>query len=910
MISEKRLKYNELIGNEQIIRGKDHQGVNAMQIQRSDERSAGVEVIRSYDVLDTAKEQAFDDFAVLAARVCQTPMAFIAFLDGERFWFKSSIGVCLAETPRGIAFWSQTVDKADYFSINDTLTDERFSTHPLVVSEPHIRFYAGVPLLASEEIVIGTLSVADRISRELSPEQKDSLWILSRQIISRLELRKYAASLSRPPGKLKTTRREIPAHNSIPDKKITEELHESETRHRVVAEMASDTIITIDDNSTILFANRATERTFGYTAAELKGACLTVLMPERLHHLHTAGMRRFIETGAKKLNWHLVEMMGQRKNGEEFPAEISFGEHLEDGKYYFTAIIRDVSERRLVNALRESEERFRQLAEHINEVFWLSRADTHELIYISPGYAKIWGAPLGSLYDAPRSWFNAVHPNDAARIRAAVILKQVRGDYNEEYRIVRPDGSMRWIRDRAFPIKNNDGEVYRIAGVAADITDRKLLEMRLTAQNIVTDELAKTATLTDATPRILQAVCENLDWKLGALWVVDNDTDEIYCAETWRDPTFTADEFTAVSRRARCRRSTDLPGYVWADETALWVTDIAVDERFSRSPIAAKEGLHGAFGFPIRLGQGVLGVMEFFSTDIRQPDANLIAVMSTIGSQIGQFAARKRAEEILQQAAAELESRVSKRTAELAAANRVLQAEIVMRQTAEESRVQLLHRLVDAHEEERGRIARELHDKMGQYLTGLIWGLHSLTEICQPHPPSQMTLFRLLQVTDDLMREVHHLAWELRPVLLDDLELHAALGNYFAQWSERTGIALDFHSGDLDIQTLSPDVKTTVYRIIQEALTNILKHAQAKRVSVVVECQQNSMQVVVEDDGNGFDTECLSNKAAAEGRLGVVGMQERAAMVQGTLDIESTPGAGTAVFVRIPLPSAAGGKSI
>ncbi len=880
-----------------------------MQIPRLIDRSVEVEVIRSYEVLDTAKEQAFDDFAVFAAGICQTPTAFIAFLDGERFWFKSSIGACLAETPRSIAFCSHTVDKADYFSINDASTDERFSTHPLVISEPHIRFYAGVPLLTSEGIVIGTLSVADRIPRELSPEQRDSLWILSRQIISRLELGKHVASLSHSLRKHETPKREIPARNIIPNKKIREEFHESEAHHRIVAEMASDAIVMIDANSTILFANRATEEIFGYTAVELNGACLTMLMPERLRHLHEAGIRRFIETREKKCKWQLVEIIGRHKNGEEFPVEISFGEYLEDGRYYFTGVIRDVAERRrIADALRASEERFRQLAEHIHEVFWLSKADNHELIYISPGYAKVWGRPLESLYAAPRSWFDAVHPTDAARIRAAVTLKQPRGDYNEEYRIVQPDGSIRWIRDRAFPIKNNDGEVYRIAGVAADITASKLLEMRLTAQNIVTRELAKTATLIEATPRILQALCENLDWKLGALWIVDSDTDEIYCVEIWQDPTFIADEFIAVSRQARYRRNTGFPSHVWANDSALWVRDIADDDRFPRSQIAAQEGLHGAFGFPIRDGQEILGVMEFFSTETRQPGADLIAVMSAIGSQIGQFAARKRAEESLRQATAELESRVSRRTAELAAANRVLQAEIVLRQTAEESRVQLLHRLVGAHEEERGRIARELHDKMGQYLTELIWGLHSLTGIYQPHPPSHTRLIRLLQVTDELMREVHHLAWELRPALLDDLGLNAALENYLTQWSERTGIALDFHNCNLDKQLLSPDIETTVYRIVQEALTNILKHAQAKQVSVVIECQQNNVQVMVEDDGKGFDTECLSNKAATEGRLGVVGMQERAAMVEGTLDIESTLGAGTAVFVRIPLP--AGGECL
>ncbi len=879
-----------------------------MQIPRLIDRSTGVEVNRSYEVSDTAKEQSFDDFAGLAACICQTPMAFIALLDGERFWFKSSIGDGLIDSPRCFAFCSQTVDQADYFSINDTSADERFSTHPLVVSEPHIRFYAGVPLITSEGIIIGTLFVADRIPRELSPEQRDSLWILSRQIISRLELHKQVASLSRMLRKHEIPKREIPGRKSNSKKKIREELHAREAYHRIVAEMASDAIITIDANSTILFANRATEEIFGYTAAELNGARLTMLMPERLRHLHEAGMRRFIETREKKFKWRLVEIIGRHKNGEEFPVEISFGEYLEDGRYYFTGVIRDVSERRrIADALRESEERFRQLAEHIHEVFWLSKTETNELIYISPGYAKVWGRPIESLYDAPRSWLDAVHPNDAARIGEAEMLKQSRGDYNEEYRIVQPDGSIRWIWDRAFPIKNNDGEVYRIAGVAADITARKLLEMRLTAKNIVTQELAKAATLTEATPRILQAVCENLDWTLGALWIVDKEADDIYCVEIWHDPAFVSSEFTAVTPHSRYQRDVGLPGLVWNGGSPKWIADITVaagQHDLPRAAIADREGLRCAFGFPIRLGQEILGVMEFYSPDIRQPDEDILAMMSTIGSQIGQFAARKRAEEALQQANIELEARVSRRTAELAAANRVLQAEIVMRQMAEESRVQLLHRLVGAQEEERGRLARELHDKMGQYLTGLIWGLHSLTGICQPHPPSHTTLLRLLQGTDELMREVHHLAWELRPALLDELGLNAALGNYLTQWSERTGIALDFHNCNLDKQMLSPDIETTVYRIVQETLTNILKHAQAKHVSIVVECQQNNLQVMVEDDGNGFDTECLSNKATTEGRLGVVGMQERAAMVGGTLNIESTPGGGTAVFVRIPLPLA------
>ncbi|GAC1446804.1 MAG: hypothetical protein NVSMB56_08980 [Pyrinomonadaceae bacterium] len=884
-----------------------------MQVPLLVDESATLETLRSYEVLHTAKEQVFDELATLAARICQTPMAFITFLDGERFWFKSSIGVCLTDTPQCIAFCTHTVLRSDIFIVNDALADERFSAHPFVIGEPHIRFYAGVPLLTGDGHALGTLCVADLVPRELSPEQQDSLRVLSCQIISKLELRKHVASLSRTTGKRENTLRETPALDVIRNKKILEELHEREASHRIVAEMASDAIVTIDANSTILFANRATENIFGYNAAELNGARLTMLMPERLRHLHEAGMRRYTGAGEKNVSWHLIEAIGQHKNGEEFRVEISFGEYIEDGKYYFTGVIRDVSERqRIADALRESEERFRQLAENIREVFWLSNPVNHELIYISPGFEEVWGRPVESLYSTPRSWLDAVHPNDVARIRDAAKLKQARGDYNEEYRIIHPDGSVRWIRDRAFPIKNSDGQVYRIAGIAADITARKLSERRLAMQYAVTRVLAEATTLAEATPQILQAVCENLEWKLSALWFVDNVADNICCVEIWHDPSVIADEFIAVTRQSRYQRDVGLPGRVWNSGSPEWIADIAsaaCQYKLPRAAIADKEGLRCAFGFPIRLGQEILGMMEFYSHDLRHPDEDIIAMMSTVGSQIGQFAARKRAEEELQQANAELELRVSKRTAELAAANRILQSEMTMRKSAEDARVQLLHRLVGAHEEERRRIARELHDKMGQYLTALILGLNSLTDICQDQPQSRTRLQRLLQVTDELVREVHHLAWELRPVVLDNLGLRAALENYLTQWSERAAIEVDFHVNNLDKQHLPSEIETTIYRIIQEALTNILKHAQARHVSIIIECQPNHVQVIVEDDGTGFDTERFLYKANTEGRLGVVGMQERAAMVKGTLDIESTPNAGTTVFVRIPLSGAARGAN-
>jgi PAS domain S-box-containing protein len=129
--------------------------------------------------------------------------------------------------------------------------------------------------------------------------------------------------------------------------------------------------------------------------------------------------------------------------------------------------------------LHASEERFRQLAESIREVFWLSDAAKTEMIYVSPGYQEIWGRTCDSLYASPQEWSQAIHPDDRARVWDAALTKQIRGDYDEEYRIQRPDGSIRWIHDRAFPVRDATGQVYRLAGIAEDITERKQLEKQV-----------------------------------------------------------------------------------------------------------------------------------------------------------------------------------------------------------------------------------------------------------------------------------------------------------------------------------------------------------------------------------------------------------------------------------------------
>ncbi|MEQ1860645.1 MAG: PAS domain S-box protein [Chthoniobacteraceae bacterium] len=138
-------------------------------------------------------------------------------------------------------------------------------------------------------------------------------------------------------------------------------------------------------------------------------------------------------------------------------------------------------------ALRDSEERFRQMAETIADVFWMTDVAKNEMLYVSPAYEKIWGRTCLDLYASPRNWLDAIHPDDRAGVLEAALSKQVQGTYDEEYRIVRQDGSIRWIRDRAFPVTNAAGKVHRVVGVARDITPRKQAEERLREQAAMLD---------------------------------------------------------------------------------------------------------------------------------------------------------------------------------------------------------------------------------------------------------------------------------------------------------------------------------------------------------------------------------------------------------------------------------------
>jgi PAS domain S-box-containing protein len=224
------------------------------------------------------------------------------------------------------------------------------------------------------------------------------------------------------------------------------------------------------------------------------------------------------------------------------------------------------------------------------------------------------------------------------------------------------------------------------------------------------------------------------------------------------------------------------------------------------------------------------------------------------------------------------------------------------RERSERARTELLGRLVFAQEDERRRIAREMHDQFGEQLTALGLRIRGLKEAAAGRDDLSAQIAALEEVAQQLDRDVDHLVWELRPTALDDLGLRAALANYIQDWSQRVRVPADLHTTGLTTERLPSEIETTLYRIAQEALNNIAKHAQARHVEIILERRTDQVSLIVEDDGVGFDTADIAEQRG----FGLLGMQERAALVGATVQIESAPGDGTAIFVRMPtIPVAA-----
>jgi PAS domain S-box-containing protein len=312
--------------------------------------------------------------------------------------------------------------------------------------------------------------------------------------------------------------------------------------------------------------------------------------------------------------------------------------------------------------LQRSQEYLAQAQKLTQTGSWVWDPRTEKVLYCSEEMFRIFGLDPRESLPSRENFRRQIHPEDRDWVKKKFeesLREKV--DTLAEYRVLLPDGTVRHINASGHLILNEDGELIEFIGTATDVTERKRaelehkrLEERLRVQHTVAQILAEAAGIEEATPRILRAMGECLGWDVGALWRVVREAEAMRCVELWHKASIEVPEFERVSREFTFVPGLGLPGRVWSSLAPEYIPDVVPDENFPRASIAEREGLHAAFGFPILLGGEVLGVIEFFSREIRQPDQDLLNMLATIGSQIGQFIERKRAEEAFREVQLEL----------------------------------------------------------------------------------------------------------------------------------------------------------------------------------------------------------------------------------------------------------------
>ena len=281
-----------------------------------------LEALRSCAIIDTQPEADFDDLVAVASVIAEAPHACIAFVDQTRWWVKAWVGQGARELPRASVLCAESIVSAEPMVVDDVRADPRFALHPALEADPHLRFYAALPLVLDGCLAVGVLCVSDRKPRVLRPGQLAALQRVARQIVRLVSFRRHATTLAE-------------AH---------EALAIGEAQYRLLADTATDAIVTVDDNGRILFANPAIERLFGYSPQEVVGEPLSMLAPERDRPRHEAVFDG-VRAGRYHVSVSAARVMGLRKDGREIALELSCGEGRVGHQRFFTGILRDVSDR-------------------------------------------------------------------------------------------------------------------------------------------------------------------------------------------------------------------------------------------------------------------------------------------------------------------------------------------------------------------------------------------------------------------------------------------------------------------------------------------------------------------------------------------------------------------------------------
>lgn len=573
--------------------------------------------------------------------------------------------------------------------------------------------------------------------------------------------------------------------------------------------------------------------------------------------------------------------------------------------------------------VRDSEMRFRQMAENINEVFWMTDPAKRQVLYVGSAYEEIWGRTCASLYAMPESWLDAVHPEDRERVSSAALTKQISGKYNEVYRIVRPDTSIRWIHDEAFPVRDEFGKIYRIVGVAEDITERKLAENHLTMLAHAVQSTAEMIYITDLDGRFTfvnrafeqtygysekEVFGKTLDiiflpnnasglkekisgdsqkgsWigevlhrrKNGTEFPVLLSKSEIISANG------AVHSFMGVAR--------DISDYKRAQADLQRLATIVADSEdaiismtLSGTIVTWNKAAQRIYGFsadeaishsidivfpPVsadKMSQFLDSVaqekkMASYETLCRRKDGSLIEISLTI-------------------------SPVSD------ASGKITGASVIARDVSE--RRKLEREVLEISTHERRRIGYELHDGLSQHLAGIAFKAKSLqNSLAAEEATHTGAAHEIVELVNDAMRQTRQVARNLDPTEVEASGLVAALERFCSETSDVFHVNCQFYCKELSLP-LEAQTNLALFRIAQEAIRNALVHGGPEKIEVKLFVENGRLHLTIFDDGKGFDP------AKRNSGVGLRLMQYRAHTIDAAFQLSSRPGAGTVVQCSLP----------
>jgi PAS domain S-box-containing protein len=671
-----------------------------------------------------------------------------------------------------------------------------------------------------------------------SRDRRGVLWVAGKRLFDREDLRALS-SLSDAYQQLTTVLAGNDAISSAHAASV-QATRQCEERLRQICDSNLVNVIFFDFSGRILQANDAFLRLVEYSRDELLAGAI------RWDRLTPPEWMPRTKQAMEEIRLHgrcmPYEKQYIRRNGSRFWGLFS-GAKVGDGSEGL-AFILDMTARRQAEQAAQDNSAMLERAQRVGGMgHWVFNTDTGE-VTCSPQAREIFVGDADVELNV-EALLKLMHPDDSTRLIAEAQQAIAESHcFAADCRITRPDGSRRTLYLEADLDRGGDGRPATLLGVVQDITERRrdeeaLKRARDELELRVQERTAELAAANEALRESNQAI--SALFRASPLAIISLDATGL--VKSWNPA---------------------------AEKTFGWKEGEVLGHPLPKAPASGDEPEQ-----PFITTELFAGSLAGIETKCKVRNGSQLdvavwtaPVVDTRGALVATIA---------------------------------LVADVSERKRNERARTELLRRIVTAQEDERRRIARELHDQMGQLLAALMLGLKALEGLPADSSQFREKLQQQREIVDQIGKEVHDLALQLRPTALDDLGLQVALAQHVETWSQRTKVESDVHCSGLENGRLAAELETAVYRMVQEALTNVAKHARATRVSVILERRNEQLLIIVEDNGIGFRAEQVKHSRQVLRRLGLLGMQERLASVGGDLEIESSVGQGTTVFGRVPL---------